>query len=45
LRQKDRDARWTVKFSKAKPQADGTMPPVDIAIPAISWRRALTSHG
>src|SRR3712207_6358963 len=23
LRQKDRDARWTVKFSKAKPRADG----------------------
>lgn len=31
LRQKDRDARWTVKFTKARPQADGTMPPVDIA--------------
>jgi transposase len=29
LRQKDRDARWTVKFSKAKPRADGTTP-VDI---------------
>ena len=35
LRQKDRDARWTVKFSKAKPREDGTVPPVDIAIPAF----------
>jgi IS5 family transposase len=32
LRQKDRDARWTVKFSKAKPREDGT-PQVDIAVP------------
>lgn len=26
LRQKDRDARWTVKFSKAKPGPDGKTP-------------------
>ena len=26
LRQKDRDARWTVKFSKAKERADGSKP-------------------
>ena len=32
LRQKDRDARWTVKFSKAKERPDGTKPAVDIAI-------------
>ena len=32
LRHKDRDARWTVKFSKAKPREDGSMPPVDLAI-------------
>ena len=32
---KDRDARWTVKFSKAKPKPDGTVPPVDIAIPTF----------
>jgi len=32
LRQKDRDARWTVKFSKGKAKADGT-PQGDIAIP------------
>src|ERR1700738_4387756 len=33
LRQKDRDARWTVKYTKAKPREDGSMPPVDVAIP------------
>ncbi len=37
LRQKDRDARWTVKFSKAKPREDGTKP-VDIAIPAFGYK-------
>src|SRR5262249_16115579 len=35
LRQKDRDARWTVKFSKARERSDGTKPPVDIAIPTF----------
>ena len=34
LRQKDRDARWTVKYTKAKPSEDG-MPRVDLAIPAF----------
>ena len=34
LRQKDRDARWTVKVTKAKPKADGTAQ-VDIAVPAF----------
>ena len=29
LRQKDRDARWTVKYTKAKPREDGSTPPVD----------------
>lgn len=38
LRQKDRDARWTVKFSKAKERPDGTKPPVDIAIPAFGYQ-------
>ena len=33
LPHKDRDARWTVKFPKAKPREDGSMPPVDLAIP------------
>ena len=37
LAQKDRDARWTVKYSKAKPRADG-MPRVDLAIPAFGYK-------
>ena len=37
LRQKDRDARWTVKFSKAKPREDG-MPQVDLAVPAFGYK-------
>lgn len=37
LRQKDRDARWTVKFSKAKPRADGSLPG-DIAIPVFGYK-------
>jgi IS5 family transposase len=36
-RQKDVDARWTVKFSKAKPAADGK-PQVDIAVPAFGYK-------
>jgi transposase, IS5 family len=35
---KDRDARWTVKFKKAKQKADGTKPPVDIAIPTYGYQ-------
>ena len=34
LRQKDRDARWAVKFSKARPCEDGA-PLVDLAVPAF----------
>ena len=34
LAQKDRDARWTVKFSKAKPSDDGS-PRIDLAVPAF----------
>ena len=37
LRHKDRDARWTVKFTKAKQSKDGTKPPVDIAIPIFGY--------
>lgn len=37
LRQKDRDARWTVKFSKAKPGRDG-VPQVDLAVPAFGYK-------
>jgi IS5 family transposase len=38
LRQKDRDARWTVKFSKAKVDAAGTAHRRDIAIPAFGYK-------
>ena len=38
LAHKDRDARWTVKFTKAKERADGTTPAVDIAIPAFGYK-------
>ncbi|HSM30419.1 MAG TPA: IS5 family transposase [Woeseiaceae bacterium] len=38
LRHKDRDARWTVKFTKAKEKADGSRPPVDIAIPSFGYQ-------
>jgi len=38
LRQKDRDARWTVKFSKAKPVEEGKPKQVDIAVPAFGYK-------
>jgi IS5 family transposase len=38
LAQKNRDARWTVKYTKAKPQEDGSLPPVDLAIPAFGYK-------
>lgn len=47
LRQKDRDARWTVKFSKAKPRADGK-PQVDLAVPAFGYKNHISTdrrHG
>src|SRR4051794_41651551 len=34
LAQKDCDARWTIKYAKAKPKEDG-VPQVDLAIPAF----------
>lgn len=37
LAQKDRDARWTLKTSKAKPARDGTKR-VDLAIPAFGYK-------
>lgn len=37
LAQKDRDARWTVKYSKAKPKEDGRKQ-VDLAIPAFGYK-------
>ena len=55
--QKDVDARWTVKFSKARPGADGK-PQIDIAIPSYGYknhiaidrrfgfiRKAVVTHG
>jgi transposase, IS5 family len=42
LRQKDRDARWTVKFTKAKPREDGSMPPVDLAIPVFGYQNHIS---
>jgi transposase, IS5 family len=48
LRQKDRDARWTVKFSKAKERADGSKPVVDIAIPTFGYQNHISidrEHG
>ena len=38
LRQKDRDARWTVKFSKARPAAEGKPQHIDIAVPAFGYK-------
>lgn len=40
LAQKDRDARWTVKWSKAKPADDGS-PRVDLAVPAFGYKTHL----
>ena len=39
--QKDTDARWTLKFAKAKPLADGR-PGVDIAIPCFGYRNSIS---
>jgi len=47
LRQKDRDARWTVKYSKAKPKEDGTKQ-IDIAIPMFGYKSHISidrKHG
>lgn len=38
LRQKDRDARWTVKFSKAKMSEGGKTKQRDIAVPAFGYK-------
>ena len=40
LRQKDRDARWTVKYAKAKPAADGAKR-VDIAVLMFCYKNHL----
>jgi len=38
LRQKDRDARWTVKFSKAKVDDHGTAKQRDIIVPVFGYK-------
>lgn len=48
LAQKDRDARWTVKYTKAKLRDDGSLPPVDLAIPAFGYKNHVSidrAHG
>ena len=42
LRHKDRDARWTVKFTKAKPDAEGVLPRTDLAIPVFGYQSHLS---
>jgi transposase len=47
LRQKGRDARWTVKFTRAKPKADGKKQ-IDIAIPSFGYQNHVSidrAHG
>src|SRR3954464_5568093 len=44
LAQKDRDARWTVKFSKAKPSDDGS-PRIDLAVPAFGYKNHIGIDG
>jgi IS5 family transposase len=49
LAQKDRDARWTIKYTKAKPQDDGgPQQRVDLAIPAFGYKNHIAidrAHG
>jgi transposase, IS5 family len=40
-RQKDTDARWTLKFAKARPAADGKPQP-DIAIPSFGYKSTVS---
>ncbi len=42
LRHKDRDARWTLKFTKAKPRDDGSMPAMDLAIPTFGYKNHIS---
>jgi transposase, IS5 family len=42
LRQKDRDARWTVKTTKAKPR-EGETPMVDLAIPEFGYQNHIST--
>jgi transposase, IS5 family len=48
LAQKDRNACWTVKYTKAKIREDGSFPPVDLAIPAFGYKNHVSidrAHG
>lgn len=40
-RQKDTDARWTIKFAKARPALDGRPQP-DIAIPSYGYKSSIS---
>src|SRR6201981_4118268 len=40
LRQKDRDARWTLTYTKANPNEGGT-PRIDLAVPAFGYKNHL----
>jgi IS5 family transposase len=42
-RQKDKDARWTVKYTKAKVAEDGSKPSVDLAIPAFGYKNHVST--
>lgn len=42
LSHKDRDARRTLKFTKAKPRDDGTVPAMDLAIPAFGYKNHIS---
>jgi IS5 family transposase len=42
LRQKDRDARWTVKFTKAKPKEGDLKPRRDLAIPLFGYQNHIS---
>ncbi len=42
LRHKDRDARWTVKFTKARPDAEGVLPRTDLAIPVFGYQNHIS---
>jgi IS5 family transposase len=42
LRQKDRDAGWTVKFSKAKADEDGKVQQHDIALPHFGYKNHIS---
>jgi IS5 family transposase len=42
-RQKDRDARWTVKTTQAKPHGAGETAMVDLAIPAFGYQNHISA--